>query len=73
MTHKVKITKSGVWLDDFKVHGILEKDIELWEIKEGVYQPRLTLKIALDPMSELTINPACDYTGCDLSQDIKGE
>lgn len=71
MAHKVKITKSGVWLDDFKVHGILEKNIELWEIKKGIYQPRLTLKIALDLLSELTVNPACDYTGCDLCQGVQ--
>ena len=73
MAHKVKITKSGVWLDDFKVYGILKKNIELWEISKGIYQPRLMLEIALDPLSELTIDPAGDNADGDLRQNVKRE
>ena len=73
MPHKVRITSAGVWLDNFKVHGILEKNVELWKIKEGIYQPRLTLKIALAPLSELTIYPACNDANGDSGQNIESE
>ncbi len=71
--HSIKMEDERVWLDGFLIKCVMSKDLRLKHMANGVYQPVISLEIALDPQSKTTIDSLGDDVCGDLGQHVNSE